>query len=320
MKAATLAVPVSVSAMPVRKPALLAVDDDRVMLSMLTQILEGFGYTAHSASSGSQALQTLLASHDTIDAIILDQEMPGLDGLQVVAQMKADPKLSSIPIIMLTGNSAQEKIREGIDAGVFYYLVKPASEDLIKSVAAAAVRERKHRRILSTQLGRYDVALKAVTTAHIQVRSLSEAENVGCMIASCFPVPERVVTGLMDLLVNAVEHGNLGITYEEKTQLLQENRWQDEIARRLTLPEYAEKIADVVYQRKPEGWFVQITDQGKGFDWRRYWQIDPAQATASHGRGIARARLLSFDKIAYNEAGNQVTVMVQASAADDFTW
>ncbi len=320
MTLAALAMPISVSAVPMRKPTVLAVDDDRVMLTMLTQMLEKFGYSLQNASSGNQALQMLLASHDTIDAIILDQEMPGLDGLQVASQMKADPKLSSIPVIMLTGNSTQEKIREGIDVGVFYYLVKPVSDDLIKSVAAAAIRERHHRRLLAVQILRYDVALKAVSTAQIQVQTLSEAENVGCMLASCFPEPERVITGLMDLLVNAVEHGNLGITYEEKTQLLKDNRWQDEIARRISLPEYAGKKADVVYQRKPDGWYVQITDQGQGFDWRKYWQIDHAHATSSHGRGIARARLLSFDKIAYNEAGNQVTVMVQSTSSDNFTW
>lgn len=305
------AIPLSISSVPSRKPCVLAVDDDRVLLTLLVQTLETFGYHVLTATCGNEALQQLLAGPENIDTIILDQEMPGLNGIEVVGQMKADPQLASIPIIMLTGNGAQEKIREGIDAGVFYYLVKPAQDTLIKSVVISAVRERHQKRRLVTELGRYDVALKTVMSLQAQVRSLAEAENVGCLIASCFPQPERIVTGLMDLLVNAVEHGNLGITYEEKTQLLGENRWQTEINRRLGLPEYCDKRVEVIYQHKPDGWFVQITDEGNGFDWRRYWQIDPSQATASHGRGIARARLLSFDRIAYNEAGNQVKVTVQ---------
>lgn len=317
--AATLAMKISNSFVPARKPCLLAVDDDRIMLAILTETLEKFGYEVRAATSGNQGLQELLAAPDMIDAIILDQEMPGLNGLQVVEQMKATPALASIPVVMLTGNGSQDKIRQGIDAGVFYYMVKPANEELIRSVAAAAVNERRQKRVLSTQLTRYDVALKAVTVMQLSVRTLAEAENVGCLVASCFPEPERVVTGMIELLINAVEHGNLGLSYEDKSQLLNEGKWQDEIARRLTLPEYCNKAAQVIYQCKPEGWFVQITDEGKGFDWRRYWQIDPSQATASHGRGIARARLLSFDRIAYNEAGNQVKVMV-GTANQDFKW
>lgn len=320
MTVPSLAIPLSLSSVPARKPCVLAVDDDRVMLSMLEQSLKGFGYNVQTAASGNQALPMLLTARDTIDAIILDQEMPGLGGLQVVAQMKADPSLSSIPVIMLTGNGAQETIRAGIDAGVFYYMVKPANDELIKSVVASAVRERQQKRLIAAQMVRYDVAFKTASTMQFSVRTLSEAENVSCLLASCFPKPERVVTGLMDLLVNAVEHGNLAITYEEKTRLLAEGTWQDEIARRLTMPDYADRKTDVIYQRKAEGWFVQITDQGQGFDWKRYWHINPSQATSSHGRGIARAKLLSFDRLIYNEVGNQVKAVVLPSSSETFTW
>lgn len=312
--------PLSISSTPMRKPVLLAVDDDRVMLMMLIQALEKAGYDVHGAAAGAQALALLHEKSDAIDAVILDQEMPGLSGLQVVEKMKADPALAMIPVIMLTGNGSPQKIREGIDAGLFYYMVKPASDELIRSVAASAVRERQQKRLLAAQMIRYDIALKAMASAQIHIRTLDEAENVAYLIASCFPSPERVVTGLMDLLINAVEHGNLGITYEEKAKLVDAGTWHDEIERRLALPENAQKLVDVSYQRRPDGWFVQITDQGKGFDWKRFWQIDPARATASHGRGIARARLISFDKMAYNESGNQVTAMIGATPLKPLEW
>lgn len=313
-------VPLSNGAIPMRPPSLLVVDDDRTALTMLTTLLQGFQYHVTTARSGEEALTLLQKDVQAFDAVILDREMPGMSGLDVVAQMKAHSLLAGLPIIMLTGSGNSEQIQEGIDAGVFYYLVKPVADTLLKSVVASAVQERKQKHALMTELIRHDAALKVMRTCQLAVRSISEAEDSACFLASCFPQPERVVAGLLELLVNAVEHGNLGISYEEKSLLLSENRWEKEISRRLLEAEYADLFVDVIYQKKPDGWCVQITDQGKGFDWRKYWKIDPARATASHGRGIARARLMAFDKLAYNDAGNQVTVMVSTAPKKTLEW
>jgi len=241
--------------------------------------------------------------------------------LELVVKMKADPQLASMPVIMLTGSGNQDQIQQGIDAGVHYYLVKPVENTLLRSVIESALRERRQKKTLIHELNRHGTALKAVKSCQLCIHSLTEAEDTACFLASCFPDPERVVAGLMELLVNAVEHGNLGITYEMKHQLLAANNWREELDRMSDLPENAHKTVDVIYQRKEEGYLVQITDAGRGFDWKRYWHINPARATASHGRGIARARLMAFDRMAYNEAGNSVTVMVsQDKMEENYAW
>lgn len=312
--------PLSNAAIPARPPALLVVDDDRTALSLLTTLLQGFQYHVITARSGEEALSLLQQDVHAFDAVILDREMPGLNGLEVVAQMKAHSLLAGLPIIMLTGSGNTEQIQEGIDAGVYYYLVKPVADTLLKSVVGSAVQERKQKHALITELIRHDAVLKVMRTCQLAVRTIAEAEDTACFLASCFPQPERVVSGLLELLVNAVEHGNLGITYEEKSLLLSEGRWEKEISQRLQQPEYEDLSVDVIFQKKDDGWCVQITDKGKGFDWRKYWQVDPARATASHGRGIARARLMAFDKLAYNDAGNQVTVMVSTAPKKTLEW
>ena len=310
----------SVSSAPVRQPGLLLVDDDRTALSILTHLLKGFNYTVTTARSGEEGLEALFANLNGIDAIILDREMPGLNGMQVVERIKDTPAAANIPIIMLTGSGKPEQIQEGIDAGVFYYLVKPVEDTLLKSIVGSAVQEKRSKELMMSELIRHDAALKAMRTCQIEVRTIREAEDTASFLACCFPEPERIVAGLLELLVNAVEHGNLGITYEEKTALLNRNGWMEEIERRLAMPEYRDKAVDVIYQHKPEGWFIQIKDCGKGFDWRRYWQIDPSRATATHGRGIARARLLAFDKLSYNDAGNQVTAVIHQTKKDTLDW
>lgn len=295
---------------PVAMPRLLLADDDRVMRTMLRQALQNNNYDPKVVENGEEAVNLLRTHGDDIDAVILDREMPVMKGLEVVAFMKTDPKLAHIPVIMLTGSGQQEQIQEGIDAGVYYYLVKPVDNTLLRSVIESALRERRQKKALVSELNRYGSALKAMRHCQIMVRTLGEAEDAACFLASCFPNPERVVTGLMELLVNAVEHGNLGISYEEKHKLLAENRWRSELDRLVTLPEYKDRQVEVLYQHKKEGYLVQISDAGRGFDWRRYWHINPARATSGHGRGIVRARLISFDQMAYNDTGNQVTVKV----------
>ncbi len=301
---------ISTSNMPVRAPTLLLVDDDRVMRVMLREALQHHGYNVHIVSSGEEALKILIENSARIDALVLDREMPGMNGLELVAKMKADPQLAGIPTIMLTGTGDPAKIQEGIDAGVYYYLVKPADNTLLRSVIESALRERRQKMALVSELNRHGAALKAMKTCQIGVSRLTEAEDTARFLASCFPDAERVVAGLMELLTNAIEHGNLGVSYEEKHRLLTEDIWRQEIDRLAALPENASKVVDVIYQHNPEGFFVQITDAGKGFDWKRYWHINPARASASHGRGIARARLMAFDRMSYNEKGNAVTVMV----------
>jgi len=310
----------SASNSPVSAPNLLLVEDDRVMRMLLREALQNHGYNVHIVSSAEEALEALAQHSARIDVAVLDRQLPRMNGLELVARMKADPELAQVPIIMLTGAGNQDEIQQGIDAGVFYYLVKPADNTLLRSIIESALRERRQKRSLITELVRHGAALKAMKHCQIGLKTLTEAQDTACFLASCFPDPERVVAGLMELLTNAVEHGNLGITYEEKHKLLAANSWQQEVDRLCGLPENADKFVDVTYQHKEEGYLVQITDCGRGFAWKRYWHINPARATASHGRGIARARLMAFDRMAYNEKGNSVTVMVAPAASGAYAW
>jgi CheY-like chemotaxis protein/anti-sigma regulatory factor (Ser/Thr protein kinase) len=312
----------SAFSVPVQTPLILLVDDDRIMRTVISQSLNKHGYRVMEAERGEQALTMLVQEGARIDAVVLDREMPAMNGLEVVERMKAERQLAGIPVIMLTGSGEQEKIQEGINAGVFYYLVKPTEEVLLFSVIDSALRERQQKRALLSELNRHGQALKAMQSCHIDIRTLAQSEDTACFLASCFPDAERVVAGLLELLTNAIEHGNLGITYAEKAQLLKENRWREEVDLRAQLPENKNKVVQVRYQHSADGYIVQITDAGAGFDWQRFWRIDLARAKASHGRGIARARLMAFDRLSYNEVGNQVTAMVSAEplAIADYPW
>ena len=109
---------------------------------------------------------------------------------------------------------------------------------------------------------------------------------------------------LIELLVNAVEHGNLGLSYEEKTQLKLNDGWRDEIDRRSALPENAAKQVHLSFQRLNETVTIRITDQGHGFPWQEFLDFNPDRACDPNGRGIALARMMSFCSIHYEGCGN----------------
>ena len=114
-----------------------------------------------------------------------------------------------------------------------------------------------------------------------------------------------------ELLLNAVEHGNLDIGYDEKTKLLRSGgRWKEEVERRLSLPENRSKFVSLSFEVTEEAVVVRIKDQGDGFDWQRYLDLSPERAAAPHRRGIAACRAFSFPSLEYLGAGNEAICTV----------
>ena len=86
--------------------------------------------------------------------------------------------------------------------------------------------------------------------------------------------------------------------------------WGEEIERRLTLPEYKDKMAVINYTKGQNSITLKITDEGEGFDWQEYMEISPERSTHSHGRGIAMSKMMSFDQMEYIGKGNEVLCTV----------
>lgn len=301
-----------------RPLTVLAVDDDRLERALLEAYVNDLGHATIQAENGAEALRILQESRQPVDVILMDRMMPVMDGLSAVRNIKEDPMLRRIPIIMATAVSNVKAIQEGLEAGVFYYLTKPIEAGMLRSVLIAATREAQQNRTLSDELRKHRLSFNLIHTCKFHFKTVAEAECLAGFMAHCFPDPERTLPGLAELLINAVEHGNLEIGYETKTHLLEENRWTEEINHRQESIPYRDRVVEVVITQKDEGIYLVITDQGKGFNWKRYMTIDPSRAGDTHGRGIAQARAISFDKLTYNEQGNQVVAVVNKK--QDLEW
>lgn len=283
----------------------LIVDDEPLNLSMLGEELRDAGYHTYTASNGQEALDVLREKGD-INVVALDRMMPVMDGMECHARIKEDALLKHIPVIMQTAAASDEQIREGIDAGVYYYLTKPYAPDVLIGIVRAALRDKHERDNLLGSVSDDD-AFGLDEELTFRFRTLDEAKEVCLNVSRAFPNPKKAAIGMMELATNAIEHGNLGIHYAKKKQLLIEQRWPEEIEKRLAMPEYQDKYATLSVHPAEAGYEVVIADEGEGFNWHRYMEYDPARVTDPNGRGIYIALKTSFDSMQYNEAGNEVT-------------
>jgi adenylate cyclase len=119
-----------------KKPIVLCVDDEPANLKLLENILVPRDYEVVSVASGEDALRKIKTR--TIDLVLMDLMLPGMDGLQVSRKIKDNKKYRNIPIIMLTAHTGVESYIKSLSNEVFAYIQKPfETEELVSLVRAA---------------------------------------------------------------------------------------------------------------------------------------------------------------------------------------
>jgi len=110
---------------------ILVVDDFSTMRRIIKNLLRDLGYTnTHEADDGMTALPMLQTG--TYDFLVTDWNMPGMQGIDLLKAVRADPKLSTLPVLMVTAESKRDQIVEAAQAGVNGYIVKPFTAQTLK--------------------------------------------------------------------------------------------------------------------------------------------------------------------------------------------
>ena len=155
--------------------SLLVVDDNSMNRIMLSRYLGKLGYQATLVENGRQALDKLQA--EPFDLVLLDVEMPEMDGYQVLEQLKTDLRLRDIPVIMISAVEELESVVRCIELGAQDYLPKPFSPVLLRARLTACL-ERKRLRDQEVdylqQVGRITAAAAAIKANTFQAESLDE--------------------------------------------------------------------------------------------------------------------------------------------------
>ena len=292
------------------KERVLVVDDEQLNLFIIEEFLAQEDIELEMHSNPLEAWASLSAPDSDFSLVVLDRMMPELDGMELLRRMKREARFADIPVIMKTAASSPDQVREGLEAGAYYYLTKPYEPEALISIVRAALEDRRGRSQLRSRAARLEEAQALIQSVEYRFVTLDDISSLVSVLAGMCPVPDVVAPGLSDLMVNAVEHGNLGVTYQEKSLLKWEGDWEAEIKRRLALPQFAGRFAMVRAERSATAVTFTITDQGEGFEWQKFLTFDPDRAFDPNGRGIAMARMMSFAALEYQGRGNVVVAQV----------
>jgi adenylate cyclase len=122
---------------------LLVVDDNRVNRLLLGRALEQLGHTVTFAENGREALEALRQRR--VDLVLLDIEMPEMDGYQVLAALASDPRLRDVPVVMMSSVEEVDSVARCIEMGAEDYLFKPVNPVLLKARIRASLEKKRLR-------------------------------------------------------------------------------------------------------------------------------------------------------------------------------
>ena len=154
-----------------RVELVLVADDSLVIRKLLRRQLEEHGHQVVEAVDGEDALIQVRAHQP--DVVLLDVEMPNLDGHGVLRQMNADPALADIPVVFLTARASTEDVVEGLRLGAHDYLRKPFEPSELVARVSAAVRvkrlqdELRERNAELDEISRMDVVTGLPNRRHL---------------------------------------------------------------------------------------------------------------------------------------------------------
>ena len=109
----------------------MVIDDSRTIRMILSNTLAEFGYQVSQASNGKEALSAVQREGDTFSLFLVDWNMPEMNGLEFVKWLRANPRYSDVPLMMVTTETEMSQMMTALEAGANEYVMKPFTKDII---------------------------------------------------------------------------------------------------------------------------------------------------------------------------------------------
>ncbi|WP_169545368.1 ATP-binding protein [Sneathiella aquimaris] len=262
----------------------------------------------------------MIAEDPRVIVVDLTQCSPTLNNR--LADTLGDSRFTDVSLVLLLNPDDIETMVPGLLAQASEILPLPIDVDAVRNTVTDYHRHYQQKKALSEDLNSVVHSLKAMTKGSFTYRTLSEAKSLSQLLSLICPNSSDAAVGLLELMINSIEHGNLEISFEEKGQLLNAGRWQSEILKRLLDPDLGKRSATIEFVQTPDGISFTISDEGPGFNVSEYLDALPQKPkrmsldnfTSFHGRGIQVAKQICFDDLEYLGRGNQVKVSILRQA------
>jgi len=282
----------------------LIVEDDPASLSYLEIILGKEGVEYKSATNGQEGLAIFKEFHPQI--VLTDINMAYMNGIELLAAIK---KLRPHTIvIMLTAFNSEDYVIESMKYGANNYLKKPILRENLVSLL------RKYKGIILSR--NTNKKLHAFIKQHSFTMQIgNDIQLLPYIINYLIDTIEFVYKedetmgirlGLDEIIINAIEHGNLDISYVEKSDAIKKNSLEKLYELRNNNPEYANRKVTITFELKENFSEWTIQDEGKGFNPELIPNPILSESVDSlHGRGIFITQF-QFDEMEYSENGTKV--------------
>lgn len=266
------------------------------------------GFTVITVSDPATALATIeLAAPDIV---LTDSFLPDGAGLALTKTLRS--RLAPCPVIVMSDRQSEQTVIHALRAGAVDYLLKPIG---VEELSHALQRARQQLVIdiegppgilcsdYNLTMESDPVHIPGIVSWLLQTTALTLSDTTRLHLRGT----------LQELLLNAVEHGSLSITYADKQLAIAQNRYSELVRERLLEARLTPRSVTIQVHcdRSARSLEYRIADEGSGFDWRTVFgrAHKACDAEDASGRGIFLARSF-FPSLRYNDLGNIVTFSV----------
>ena len=292
-------------------PLALIVDDAADIRLTLSALAKRHRYEVVEATNGLEGLE--LAKERRPDLILLDIEMPEMDGLTLLGEIREYD--ASVAVVIISSSNDEEKLEEALELGAINFVHKPFDHKELDFVLDQVYRTTQEaadvRQVMGLVTNRSttltmpsDPRLLSKVVAYLARELCNQYPNYE------FPLTE-IKLALYEALANALEHGNLEITYAQKTKAMETKEGiHGLIATRLADPQFASREIHIRVSYEAGQAVYAVRDEGPGFDPKPVIERGVADTSALHGRGITLIRHY-MDDTSWNDTGNEIRMVTK---------
>jgi DNA-binding response OmpR family regulator len=274
--------------------------------------LRGLGFELSYLPEMLPALDDMDAVAGPCRAVILDWRSDLPKDSEFAERLAVKAAEAGLPVLTLAAAGRAGDIEIASRAGLSTIVSMPCRLAELKDALEALI-ERTQLEGGQAQDFELNDAAALLESCKFRFRTPADVEKLVPIIAKLFPEPERSAAGLAELMMNAIEHGNLEIGHERKAAWVARGIYRGELMKRLQTPPFSHRRAELIVNRREDGIMIVIMDEGCGFCWQDvvHSETHDDDAAAGHcGEGLARVSRESFDDVRFNQLGNQVTAFI----------